>query len=61
MIENVVGVYNLPFGIATNFLINDQNYLIPMVVEEPSVVAACSSPQNCFAKEADLEPPATIQ
>jgi hydroxymethylglutaryl-CoA reductase len=42
MIENVIGVHALPLGIATNFLINDQDYLIPMVVEEPSVVAACS-------------------
>ena len=42
MIENVIGVYALPMGLATNFLINDKDYLIPMVIEEPSVVAACS-------------------
>lgn len=42
MIENAIGVYALPMGIATNFLINGRDYLIPMVVEEPSVVAACS-------------------
>jgi hydroxymethylglutaryl-CoA reductase len=42
MIENVVGVYGLPLGIATNFLINGRDYLIPMVIEEPSVVAGCS-------------------
>lgn len=42
MIENVVGRYALPLGIATNFLINNQNYLVPLVVEEPSVVAALS-------------------
>lgn len=42
MIENVVGIYALPFGIATNFQINGKDYLIPMVIEEPSVVAACS-------------------
>jgi hydroxymethylglutaryl-CoA reductase len=42
MIENVVGVYALPLGIATNFLINGQDYLIPMVVEEPSIVAGVS-------------------
>ncbi len=42
MIENVIGVYPLPFGIATNFVINGRDYLIPMVVEEPSVVAAAS-------------------
>ena len=42
MIENVVGTFQLPFGIATNFLINGRDYLIPMAVEEPSVVAAAS-------------------
>lgn len=42
MIENVVGVFPLPFGIASNFVINGKQYLIPMVVEEPSIVAAAS-------------------
>jgi hydroxymethylglutaryl-CoA reductase len=42
MIENVIGIYALPLGIATNFLINGQDYLIPMVVEEPSIVAGVS-------------------
>ncbi|MBV7330249.1 hydroxymethylglutaryl-CoA reductase, degradative [Chloroflexi bacterium TSY] len=42
LIENVVGRYSLPFGIATNFLVNGCDYLVPMVVEEPSVVAAVS-------------------
>ena len=42
MIENVVGKFELPLGVATNFIINDKEYLIPMVVEEPSVVAAAS-------------------
>ncbi len=40
MIENVVGTYTLPLGVATNFQINGRDYLIPMAVEEPSVVAA---------------------
>jgi hydroxymethylglutaryl-CoA reductase len=43
MIENVVGVFGLPLGIATNFRINDYDYLIPMVIEEPSVIAAASN------------------
>lgn len=43
MIENVVGIYSLPFGVATNFRINERDYLIPMVIEEPSVVAAASN------------------
>lgn len=42
LIENVVGVFGLPFGIATNFQINGRDYLIPMAIEEPSVVAAAS-------------------
>jgi hydroxymethylglutaryl-CoA reductase len=42
MVENVVDVYCLPFAIATNFLIGGKDYLIPMVIEEPSVVAAAS-------------------
>ncbi|MCD6235603.1 MAG: hydroxymethylglutaryl-CoA reductase, degradative [Thaumarchaeota archaeon] len=43
MIENVVGAFQLPIGIAVNFLINGKDYLIPMVIEEPSVVAAASN------------------
>ena len=42
MVENVVGAYALPLGIATNFTINGRDYLIPMAVEEPSVVAGAS-------------------
>jgi hydroxymethylglutaryl-CoA reductase len=42
MIENVVGTFELPIGVATNFTINGRDYLIPMAVEEPSVVAAAS-------------------
>jgi len=42
MIENVVGTHALPLGIAANFLINGHDYLIPMAIEEPSVVAGAS-------------------
>ncbi|MFH1978297.1 MAG: hydroxymethylglutaryl-CoA reductase, degradative [Candidatus Aenigmatarchaeota archaeon] len=42
MIENVIGTFELPIGIATNFKIDGKDYLIPMVIEEPSVVAASS-------------------
>jgi len=42
MIENVVGAMPIPLGIATNFLINNRDYLIPMAIEEPSVVAAAT-------------------
>ena len=43
MIENVVGTIPIPIGIGVNFLINDQDKLIPMAIEEPSVVAAASN------------------
>ncbi|MEK7432132.1 MAG: hydroxymethylglutaryl-CoA reductase, degradative [Cyanobacteriota bacterium] len=43
MIENVVGIFSLPLGLAMNFLINNKEYLIPMAVEEPSIIAAASS------------------
>jgi hydroxymethylglutaryl-CoA reductase len=42
MIENVVGVFGLPMGVALNFLINGRDYVIPLVVEEPSIVAGLS-------------------
>ncbi len=42
MIENVAGRYALPLGIATNFLVNGNDVLVPMVVEEPSIVAGAS-------------------
>ena len=40
--ENVIGSFSLPYSIATNFLINGKDYFVPMVTEEPSVVAAAS-------------------
>ena len=43
MIENVIGVMPLPLGVATNFTINGKDYLVPMAIEEPSVVAAASN------------------
>jgi hydroxymethylglutaryl-CoA reductase len=43
MVENVVGVHALPLGIATNFLIDGRDVLVPMAVEEPSVLAAASN------------------
>ena len=42
MIENVIGRFELPLGVATNFQVNGKDYLVPMAVEEPSVVAAAS-------------------
>jgi hydroxymethylglutaryl-CoA reductase len=43
IIENVVGVFGLPFAIAPNFLVNERDRMVPLVVEEPSIVAALSS------------------
>ncbi len=42
MVENAIGIYALPLGIATNFLVNGADVLVPMVIEEPSVVAGAS-------------------
>ena len=59
MIENVIGRYSLPIGVARNFIINGREYLIPMVIEEASVVAAASNGarivKSCggFSAEAD--------
>ncbi|AKA49089.1 3-hydroxy-3-methylglutaryl-CoA reductase [uncultured archaeon] len=43
LIENTISTIEIPLGVATNFRINDKDYLIPMAIEEPSVVAACSN------------------
>jgi len=42
MIENVIGLYSLPIGVAQNFVVNGRAVLVPMVIEEPSVVAGAS-------------------
>ena len=42
MIENVIGTFNLPLGVATNFVVNGKEILVPMALEEPSVVAGAS-------------------
>ncbi|MBO9469506.1 hydroxymethylglutaryl-CoA reductase, degradative [Endozoicomonas sp. G2_2] len=43
LIENVISVFGLPMGLGLNFQVNDRDYLVPMVVEEPSIIAAVSS------------------
>ncbi len=43
MVENVISTFPIPLGIATNFLVNGRDYLVPMAIEEPSVVAAASN------------------
>lgn len=42
MVENAIGTFSLPLGVATSFKINGKDYVIPMVIEEPSVIAAAS-------------------
>ena len=43
MVENVVGTFSLPFSVVPNFVVDKKSYLVPMVTEEPSVIAACSN------------------
>jgi hydroxymethylglutaryl-CoA reductase len=61
VVENVVGVYALPLGVALNFRVNDQDYLVPMAVEEPSVIAAASNAAKMVRQgggfTADADPP----
>jgi hydroxymethylglutaryl-CoA reductase len=61
VVENVVGVYALPLGVALNFRVNGQDYLVPMAVEEPSVIAAASNAARMVRQgggfQADADPP----
>ncbi|MCY3574586.1 MAG: hydroxymethylglutaryl-CoA reductase, degradative [Chloroflexi bacterium] len=64
VIENVIGRFSLPFAVATNFTINGRDYLVPMVIEEPSVVAACSYAAKLFREgggfQTSSDPPVMI-
>jgi hydroxymethylglutaryl-CoA reductase len=51
MIENAIGTISFPLGIATNFRINGKDYLIPMAIEEPSVIAAASKAAKMAKKQ----------
>lgn len=55
MVENVVGAHPLPLGIATNLRVNGEDYLVPMAVEETSVVAACSYGAKLARKNGGVE------
>ena len=50
IIENVIGVFGLPMAIAPNFMVNDRECLVPLVVEEPSIVAALSAAASLARK-----------
>jgi hydroxymethylglutaryl-CoA reductase len=60
MSENVLATFGLPFSVATNFLVNGRDYLVPMAIEEPSVVAAASNAarmvRECGGFSADADP-----
>ncbi len=60
MIENVIAVQQLPLGIATNFRINGKDYLVPMALEEPSVVAAASKAAGIARESGGFEAKATL-
>src|SRR5450755_1257972 len=49
-VENVLGTYALPYGVALNVRVNARDYVVPMVVEEPSVVAAASNAAKMVRK-----------
>ena len=55
MIENVIGVMGLPVGLGLNFLVNGREYVVPMVVEEPSIVAAISSAAKVVRRAGGFE------
>ncbi len=55
LIENVIGSYQLPMGIALNFRINGKDYILPMVIEEPSVVAAASNAAKIARKNGGFQ------
>jgi hydroxymethylglutaryl-CoA reductase len=64
MSENTIGVYGLPLGVAQNFIVNGRPVLIPMAIEEPSVVAAASNGARLVARNggfsAEADPPHMI-
>lgn len=55
MIENVIGVMGLPLGVGLNFVINGKDYIVPLVVEEPSIVAALSASAKIFSASGGIE------
>lgn len=51
MIENCIGILPLPLGLGIGFKINNKNYIVPMALEEPSVIAACSAIAKIIAEK----------
>ncbi|EAF5846267.1 hydroxymethylglutaryl-CoA reductase, degradative [Listeria monocytogenes] len=54
MIENTIGIYSLPLGLGMNMLLNDKRYVVPMAMEEPSVVAAQSAGAKLIAQNGGI-------
>ena len=54
MIENVIGIMGLPMGLGLNFHVNNKDYLVPLVVEEPSIVAALSAAAKTFSQSGGI-------
>lgn len=52
MIENCIGIMPLPLGLGIGFLVNKKNYIVPMAIEEPSVIAACSAIAKVISEHA---------
>ncbi|MBF2518825.1 hydroxymethylglutaryl-CoA reductase, degradative [Listeria marthii] len=59
MIENAIGIYSLPLGLGMNMLLNGKSYVVPMAMEEPSVVAAQSSGAKLIAQNGGITGSAT--
>jgi hydroxymethylglutaryl-CoA reductase len=59
MVENVIGVFSLPLGLALNFRINGRPYVVPMAVEEPSIIAALSSAAKVVGSAGGFESEST--
>ncbi len=63
-VENVIGTYGLPYGVTLNVRVNGQDYVVPMVVEEPSVVAAASNAAKMVRAgggfQVEVDPPVMI-
>lgn len=59
MIENTIGIYSLPLGLGMNMLLNGKSYVVPMAMEEPSVVAAQSSGAKLIAQNGGITGSAT--
>lgn len=55
MIENAIGVFGLPFAVAVNFQVNGRDFLVPMVTEEPSIVAAASNAARLTREAGGIE------